>query len=146
MNQRTSHLNDLILNKEATIESYARMIDDVDDPVLKDRLKSIQENHFKQMMVFSDRVYEIGGRPNFKIGLAGVIDDMRHHRNRKNDTTDLENARIALNGERINIEKLSSYELNELDGTSLELLQMAANTNQENIKALEEYIQSFEIQ
>lgn len=146
MHERTaSQLNHLIQNQEAMIEAYAYTISDVKDNELKSGLKTIQEKHFEQMMVFSDRVYEIGGNPKFKIGLSGVGEDMHHHREKRKDITDLEHIKIALERERKNTDKLSGFSMND-DPTSLELIQMAANRNRENIEALEAYIRHYEIQ
>lgn len=133
-------LNQLIMNQEEMIESYSRMIRDVEDPKLKKILMRIQESHFTQMMVMSDRILELGGNPKFVTGLVGVMDDIRYNKGRKDGLTSLENARIALDGERFNIEKLSVFATNEIDSTSLELLQKAVNMQHENISILEEYI------
>ncbi len=133
-------LNQLIMNQEEMIESYSRMIRDVEDPKLKKILMRIQESHFTQMMVMSDRILELGGNPKFETGLVGVMDDIRYNKGGKDGLTSLENARIALDGERLNIEKLSVFATNEIDSTSLELLQKAVNMQHENISILEEYI------
>lgn len=146
MHERTaSQLNHLIQNQEAMIEAYAYTISDVRDNKLKSDLKTIQEKHFEQMMVFSNRIYEIGGNPKFKIGLSGVSEDMHHHHARRKDITDLEHIRIALEREKKNTDKLSDFSMSD-DPTSLELIQMAANRNQENIGALEAYIRHYETQ
>ena len=139
-------LNQLILRKEAMIESYGRMIGDVEDSRLKELLKSNQENHFKQMMMISDRVYDITGVPKFVTGVRGAMDNMRDHMERRDGGTDIENARIALKGELADSEKLSAYGNSDMDWISLEVVQESAHIDQENIRALEEYIGRPEIQ
>ena len=61
------------------------------------------------------------------------------------DLTDLENARICLDAEKFFVEKLSLFETDEIDTTSLELIQKSVNMQQENIKQLEEYINKKEV-
>ncbi len=141
MNDRTRDLNELIVSQEAMIESYARLIAKVKDTELKKTLKSLQESHFNQMMLISDRVVDIGEEPQYKIGLKGVMDDMRQKRSREKEMTDIDYAEIALDAERIIAEKHASFKLGEADPTSVELLHMTINEDEENIKALEEYIQ-----
>ncbi|MCX7774341.1 MAG: PA2169 family four-helix-bundle protein [Clostridia bacterium] len=146
MHERTIRdLNELIRRQEAMVESYARLAHDVKDDELRENFKVFQENHFKQMMVISDRVMELGGEPKFKVGLRGVMDDLRHRRGKK-DITDLETAKIAISGEKTDIEKIESYNLGEVDATSLEIIQKLIERDEENIKALEAFIQRFEIQ
>lgn len=139
-------LNRLILHHESIIEAYSRMIPDVEDEDLKSRLRSNQENHFRQMMVLSDRVYELGGVPKFETGVLGVMDDIRHHKSKKTEMTDLENARAALDTEKVNIDRLSAFGSGDIDNTSLELIQMGINSNSDNIHSLEEYINHKELQ
>lgn len=146
MYERTiDSLNQLILNQEEMIESYGRLIKDLEDHELKGILKKVQESHFAQMMVMSDRIIELGGEPKFDMGLIGTIDDMRYNHDRKKDLTDLENARICLDAEKFFVEKLSLFETDEIDTTSLELIQKSVNMQQENIKQLKEYINKKEV-
>ncbi|NMA66559.1 MAG: ferritin-like domain-containing protein [Clostridiaceae bacterium] len=141
MYERTIYsLNQLILNQEEMIESYGRMIKDIEDHELKKILKNIQESHFTQMMVLSDRIIELGGNPKFDIGLIGTIDDMRYNKDRKKALTDLENARVSLDAEKFLVEKLSFFGIDEIEKTSMELIQKSVNTQKDNIKQLEEYI------
>ena len=58
----------------------------------------------------------------------------------------METARMALAKEQKETDKFSRFVLSDEDPSSLELIQLAANKNQENIKALEEYIHHNEIQ
>ena len=136
--------NDLIKSQEVMVESYARIIGDVKSKELKELLKTAQERHFKKMMVFSDRLYEIGGNPDFHVGLRGALDDLRHRLDRRNDVTDLEIARIALKAEMLNAEKLAAQDREGVDPTSHEIFGAAIHFNEENIQMLEEYIKNEE--
>lgn len=140
------HLNRLVLLKEEIIESYGRMVSEVKDPELKNRLRSNQENHFKNMMAFSDRVMELGGQPKFDLGLHGIHEDMRHFENKRSNSTDLEAAKIALMAEQQDSEKLLSFDLSDEDSQSNELIERAVNSDKDNIRALEEYIKGVDIQ
>ncbi len=147
MNERTKRdLKELIINQEVMIESYTRMIDKAKDDELKDFFRSLQENHFEQMMMISDRVIELGDEPKFRTGFTGVMDEMRHKKSKENKITDFDLAQIALDGERLNAEKHASFQLGEVDPTSLEILQMTINADEQNIKELEEYVQHYEVQ
>ncbi len=147
MHDRTvRELNEIIKAEQGMIEAYAYMIEDTREPELKEGLKRIQERHFEQMMAFSDRIYEMGGNPRFRVGSSGVSEDRRHHRDKKKERSDVETARMALAKEQKETDKFSRFVLSDEDPSSLELIQLAANKNQENIKALEEYIHHNEIQ
>jgi len=143
-NKSADILNNLVFSHEEMIESYARMIRDTEDDELIKILRTIQESHFSRMMALSDRIIELGGDPKFDTGFTGAMDDMRHNHDRKKDLTALETARICLDNEKYFAEKLSVFENDEMDSTSLELVQKAVNMQQENIRQIEEYIRKKE--
>lgn len=147
MRERTVlQLNGMIREEQRMIEAYAYLIGDTKEPELKDGFKKIQERHFVQMMAFADRIYELGGNPRFSVGASGISEDRRHYRDKNKDVTDLERARIALTREQKQTDRLSRFVLSDDDPSSLELIHLAANKNQDHIKALEEYIHHYEIQ
>lgn len=147
MGERSLHdLSRLILIQEGMIESYGRFVTDAKDPELKSCMRTLQENHFKSMMAISDRVLELGGNPKFDLGLHGIHEDMRHFDNQRSSTTNLETAKTALNAEREDLERIQSYDLSDEDSQSHELVDRAASTDKDNIRALEEYIKGAEIQ
>jgi uncharacterized membrane protein YccC len=147
MHERTvRELNEIVKDEQRMIEAYAYMIEDTQEPELKEELRRIQERHFQQLMAFSDRIYELGGDAKFKVGASGLDEDRRHYQDKRRDITDLERARKALTREQQQTERLSRFVLSDEDPSSLELIKLAANKNQHHIKALEEYIQRRERQ
>jgi hypothetical protein len=98
------------------------------------------------MMAISDRVIELGGNPKFDLGLHGIHEDMRHFEGQRSNTTNLETAKTALNAEREDLERILSYDLSDEDSRSHELVDRAAGSDKDNIRALEEYIKRTEIQ
>ena len=110
-------LNHFIRNEEEMIETLNYMVNEVEDPELKEILKGIQEDHFRQMMSMADRVYELGGLPKIETGVLSR-EEVKSIRDKK-DVTDLENAKIALENEKNNTDRLSAYADHTMDKTSL---------------------------
>ncbi|NLU53181.1 MAG: ferritin-like domain-containing protein [Clostridiaceae bacterium] len=137
-------LNHFIRNEEEMIETLNYMVNEVEDPELKEILKGIQEDHFRQMMSMADRVYELGGLPKIETGVLSR-EEVKSIRDKK-DVTDLENAKIALENEKNNTDRLSAYADHTMDKTSLELIEKATHAGQKNIEALMEYIDRNQIQ
>jgi hypothetical protein len=147
MGERSAHdLGSLVKKKEEIIESYGRMISEARDNDLKNCFRNIQENHFKQMMIFSDRVIELGREPKFDLGLHGIHEDMHHYDSSEKGDTDIQIARSALESEKLDSEILLSYDLSDEDSKSHDIVKNAVDNDRDNIRALEEYIRHSEIQ
>lgn len=139
-----SELNHFIRKEEEMIETINSTINNVEDTELKEILRTIQEDHFRQMMSMADRIYELGGHPKIETGIYGK-DELLSKKD-KEHVTDLEQAQIVLEDEKDYKERLSAYTEHTMDKESLELIQRASHRGQKSIEALSDYIDRNQVQ
>jgi len=68
-----NELNTILKGEKMAVDAYDRFIQDVSDESVISELRKIQQNHKEHANVLSERIQELGGKPDYNSGFAGFM-------------------------------------------------------------------------
>jgi len=147
MEQQTIQaLNEVLKGEQMAIQSYSQFIREVKNPEIKETFKEIQNDHNRHMEKISQRILDLGGRPSYGTGLAGLMADAKHGIESMKERKDHEIVREAFEGEDKGVTAVEKLRQGKLDDESMKLIHSLMDTEHQHIKTLEKLIQKKELQ
>ncbi len=134
-------LNEVLKGEHMAIEGYETAMAAIEDKKIIMALEEINKQHKKHALEITDRIVQIGGRPEGGTGLAGIMSGAML-KARGAFQTDRELLEELYQGESLGIKSVKKVIREELDTTSLNMMKKILKTDESHLERLFKLINS----
>ncbi|WP_010247544.1 DUF2383 domain-containing protein [Acetivibrio cellulolyticus] len=121
-NAVVNELNTVLKGTLMAVESYDKYINELEDKKIKDELKKIQGDHKEHANLLENRIKELGGKPNEKLGVAGAMASAKIAIQNIGNTKAVDILKRAYDGEDKGISMTEEIIKGDLDDKSMKLV------------------------
>lgn len=128
-------LNEVLKGEHMAIEGYENAMSAIEDKKIIKALEEINKQHKKHALEITDRIVQMGGRPEGGTGLAGMMSGVML-KARGAFQTDRELLEELYQGESIGINSVKKVIKEELDSSSLDMMKKILQTDEAHLEKL----------
>lgn len=137
-------LNSLLKGEQMAIEAYQRFIGDAGDQQVKTVLGQIHEDHMENSELLAKRIEELGGEPQFDVGMGGMMAGMKLAVQDAVNGTPEQILKRAYDGEDKGIAMAEKVVRTEMDPVSRQVAENVLSADHDHLKSMEDAIGRYE--
>ncbi len=135
-----NELNTVLKGEVMAIESYDKYIHELKDNKVKTAFLEIQGDHKEHANLLENRIKQLGGDPNEKLGIAGVMANAKIALKNLGETKTIDLLKWAYDGEDKGIAMVEEIVKGDLDDTSMKLIKDILSVDHDHLKTMNNLI------
>lgn len=139
-NTVVNELNTVLKGEIMAIESYDKYIQELKDNKIRDAFLEIQNDHKGHANLLEDRIKQLGGEPNKKLGVAGFMANTKIAFKNIGETKSIDLLKWAYDGEDKGIAMVEEIVKGDLDDTSMKLINDILSVDHDHLKTMNNLI------
>lgn len=144
-NTNLTELNAVLKGEEMAVESYEKIMKNIEDSYIISELHTIQQDHQSHVDVLTKKIRDLGGDPEKSTGITGLMATTMlsvESRINRNDTVKL--LKKVYDGEDKGIAAVEEIIKGDLDQDSMSLVKQILSTDHDHLRTLSNIIAKYE--
>lgn len=138
-------LSQLLKSVEMGVENYDKFLNDVNDPVLKEKFKAFKDDYTNYSQQISNRIRELGGEPRKGSGIMGIMQEISYSARKMAGHTPMSILKSAHLNETINLEASQKILYEGIEKESYDIIENNMNKSRLHMQELQNLIREYEI-
>ncbi|OPZ83931.1 MAG: Rubrerythrin [Firmicutes bacterium ADurb.Bin419] len=139
-NTIVNELNTVLKGEIMAIESYDKYIRELKDGKIRNVFLEIQDDHKEHVNLLEDRIKQLGGEPDEKLGVPGFMANAKMTLKNMGETKAIDLLKWAYDGEDKGIAMVEEIVKGDLDDTSMKLVKEILSVDHDHLKTMNSLI------